>query len=145
MAKGLHDRFETPCSPNNWEKYRQQGTLPPDTDPRWVTLVVTNFTAFSGQGVTVVPIRVFAGFYVTGYFHAQTATGCPDDDLPPPPACASWPLDNGSAACDPDNNKQKGNVWGYFVTNVILDQTGQPDEELCAFNEIGICVAILTE
>jgi hypothetical protein len=132
LAQGLHDRFETPCSPNNWTTYRQNGELPPDDDPRWVTLIVTNFTGFTGQGARVVPIRIFAGFYVTGYFHQQTATGCPGDD----------PHPNG---VNPSSNKAKGDVWGYFVTNVIFEPGSNEDDEFCAFDEVGVCSAVLTE
>jgi hypothetical protein len=149
MAKGLHDRFEAPCSPNNWETYRSTGKEPPDDDPRYVTLIVTNFAGFSGSGATVVPIRYFAGFYITGYFHMQSANGCttpaPPDDLPPPPLCASWPNDNGSAGCDPSHNSQKGNVWGYFVTTVKLVPGAKEGPRSCAFDELGACIAILTQ
>lgn len=153
MAKGLHDRFEAPytssggCPPNNWLTLRSQGTLPPPTDPRWVSLIVTNFSAFSGQGATVVPITKFAGFYVTGWFvggGGQGTQGCSANDLPPPPLCPTWPDSNGKAGCDPSNNAQKGNVWGYFVTEVILGNTG-PSDELCLFNEVGLCFAVLTQ
>jgi hypothetical protein len=152
MAQGLHDRFEVPypvggCPPNNWRTFRDQGTLPPPTDPRWVSLVVTDFSAFSGQGASVVPITKFAGFYVTGWFvgaGGQGTQGCAQNDLPPPPLCPTWPDSNGSAGCDPSTNAQKGNVWGYFVTNVILGPAGTSND-LCAFNEVGLCVAVLTE
>ena len=159
MAKGLYDRFQAPftstggCSANNWKTLRSQGKLPPSTDPRWVSLIVTNFTAFSGQGATVVPITKFAGFYVTGWFiggGGQGTKACtsPDplyqNDLPAPPICPTWPNDNGKPGCDPSNNVQKGNVWGYFVTDVILGGTGVSNE-LCAFNEIGLCFASLTQ
>jgi hypothetical protein len=150
MAQGLHDRFEGPpanCPPNGWIQFRDailhQQPLP--NDPRYVTLIVTEFSAFTGSGSTVVPVRVHAGFYVTGWFHQQTAVGCADNDLPPPPACASWPADDGSAACDPAANVNKGNVWGYFVTNVLPVPGGIVAEERCVFNELGTCAARLVE
>jgi hypothetical protein len=155
MAHGLHDRFEVPfassggCPPNNWNTFRTTNppTLPPPTDPRWVSLVVTNFSAFSGQGASVVPITKFAGFYVTGWFVGggmQGTQGCAANDLPPPPLCPTWPVSNGKAGCDPGANGQKGNVWGYFVTEVILNGTGDSNE-FCAFNEVGLCFAVLTQ
>jgi hypothetical protein len=154
MAKGLHDRFEGPpasCPPNHWIQFRDailhQQPLP--NDPRYVTLIVTEFSAFSGSGSTVVPVRVHAGFYVTGWFHQQTAVGCPDNDLPPPPAgngaCLSWPNDDGSAACDPASSQNKGNVWGYFVTTVLPVPGGIVSEERCEFGELGTCAARLVE
>ncbi len=144
MTQGLKDRFETPCSPNNWATYRANGQLPPDDDPRWVTLVVSNSTATisAGQGSGVVPIRIFAGFYVTGYFHRNNgAVGCPDDPSTPV-ADGDDPHPNG---VDPSSNRAKGDVWGYFVTNVILDINAEESSELCAFNELGVCTAVLTE
>jgi hypothetical protein len=128
MSKGLHDRFETPCYPNNWKTYRANGELPPPTDPRWVSLVVADASKFEGQGQGVIPIRIFAGFYVTGYDHDAKASGCPEDDPHPPPV----------------PSKNKGDVWGYFVTNVILDNDSDSNE-FCDFTDIGLCFARLTQ
>ena len=150
MAKGLHDRFEGPpanCPPNHWVQFRNallnQQPLP--NDPRYVTLIVTNFGAFSGSGSTVVPVEFHAGFYVTGWFHQQTAVGCPDNDLPPPPGCPTWPNNNGSNGCDPAANVNKGNVWGYFVTVVLPVPGSILSEERCKFDELGTCAARLVE
>jgi hypothetical protein len=150
MAKGLHDRFEGPpanCPPNHWVQFRDayinQQPLP--SDPRYVTLIVTNFGAFSGSGSTVVPVEVHAGFYVTGWFHQQTAVGCSDNDLPPPPGCPTWPNSDGSAGCDPASNANKGNVWGYFVTAVLPVPGSIVSEERCEFGELGSCAARLVE
>lgn len=140
MAQGLADRFEAPCTPNNWAAYRQNGELPPDDDPRWVTLIITNYSGFSGQGARVVPVRVFAGFYVTGYFHQQTARGCGDDPNTPV-VDGDDPHPNG---VNPSSNRAKGDVWGYFVTSVILDLNAESSDELCAFYELGVCTAVLT-
>jgi hypothetical protein len=150
MAKGLHDRFEAApasCPPNHWVEFRDallnQQPLP--SDPRYVTLIVTNFGAFSGSGATVVPVEFHAGFYITGWFHQQTAVGCPDNDLPPPPGCPTWPSDDGSAGCDPASNANKGNVWGYFVTAVLPVPGSIVSEVRCEFGELGTCAARLVE
>jgi hypothetical protein len=156
MAKGLHERFETPCVDNNWIEFRNAilNDQPLPNDPRYVTLIVTNFGAFSGSGATVVPVEVHAGFYVTGWFHQQSAVGCPENDPPPPPACA-WPAppfgfpvvppNPSDPDCDPAHNNNKGNVWGYFVTTVLPVPGGIVSHERCEFGELGTCAARLVE
>jgi hypothetical protein len=152
MAKGLQERFEAKfastggCPPNQFAQFRTNNELPPSTDPRWVSLVVTDFGAFNDQGVKVVPVNVFAGFYVTGWFvggGGQGTKGCAANDKPPPPLCPTWP--NGtSGGCDPASQKVQGDVWGYFVTDVILGGNDASDE-FCAFNEVGLCIGVLTQ
>ena len=155
MAKGLHDRFETPCVDNNWIEFRNAilNDQPLPNDPRYVTLIVTNFGAFGGSGSTVVPVEVHAGFYVTGWFHQQSAVGCPENDPPPPPAC-QWPtppfpypvpVDTSDPDCDPASNRNKGNAWGYFVTTVLPVPGGIVSHERCEFGELGTCAARLVE
>ena len=129
MAKGLHDRFENPCTPNNWPT--NGGPVPDSTDPRWVILVITDFTAFSGSGAEVVPITKFAGFYVTGYFHQQSATGCTGDTYPP--------------GVNPNANSSKGDVYGYYVTDVPNLPGALPSTDYCIFNDVGVCIAVLTQ
>ncbi len=139
MAQGLHARWENPpppavaCPPNNWPK--SGGPLPDSNDPRWVILVVTNFAAFSGSGAEVVPVTKFAGFYVTGWFQGSGGSlpdGCPTNDPPP----------NGAS---PTSKSVKGDVWGYFVTDVPNLPGALASDELCAFNEVGLCVPVLTQ
>jgi hypothetical protein len=153
MAKGLRQRWEDApanCPENAWNDFRDafNSQQPLPNDPRYVTLIVTEFSAFSGSGITVVPVEFHAGFYVTGWFHgggAQGTQGCPDNDLPPPPGCPTWPNDDGSAACDPASNVNKGNVWGYFVTTVLPVPGSILSEERCKFDELGTCAARLVE
>ena len=77
-------------------------------DPRYVTLVITDFTAFTGSGAENVPVKYFAGFYATGWdigpAGGGNTTGCPDND--PHPLGLS-------------NLKDNGDVWGHFVNIVI--------------------------
>jgi hypothetical protein len=152
MAKGLHQRFEVPfasvggCPPNQFAQFRTNNQLPPPTDPRWVSLIVTDFGAFNDQGVKIVPVNVFAGFYVTGWFVGggnAGSQGCSANDKPPPPLCPTWPGGTGGG-CDPSSQAVQGDVWGYFVTDVILS-ANQASNEFCAFNEIGLCVGVLTQ
>jgi hypothetical protein len=139
MAKGLKARFESPCTDNNWIAFRNNylNGLPNPFDKRYVSLVVADASSFGGNGLGqlgVIPIRVFAGFYVTGWFvtgNGPGTSGCPQND----------PHPLGYAANSP---KASGDVWGYFVTSVILGSTG-PSNEFCKFNEIGLCFASLTQ
>jgi hypothetical protein len=150
-SKGLRARFEdgpeaTPpgadCSPNLWDEYRDAGVVPPPEDPRRITLVVAEYGTFDDTGATVLPITKFAGFYVTGWFTKtgpQMSQGCPGENDPPPtpPFCSGGP-------CDPSDNKVQGAVWGYYITDVKLE--GRPDEdELCDFDDVRTCVALLVE
>ena len=76
MSKGLHQRFEAPpppnvpCPPNKWIQYRTSNppVVPPDTDPRFITLVIAEYGTFDDSGNKVLPITKFAGFYATGWF-----------------------------------------------------------------------------
>ncbi len=99
FRQGLKARFETPsCAPNNWPK----DTGPPGhdvvddaairaffttydfaNDSRYVTLVITDITAFEGSGSTNVPVKYFAGFYATGWDVGPQNNGCPDNDPHP--------------------------------------------------------------
>jgi hypothetical protein len=155
MATGLQARFVTPapprvgCPPNRWQEFRLQGKLPPDNDPRYVTLTVTDFGQFDSSGLAVVPVRVFAGFYITGWFESSQVDTCADNDPPPPPICGTksqWPPPDPDTVdgCDPAHKDNQGNVWGYFVTNVIEAPAGSESQELCEFDELGICLGVLT-
>lgn len=131
LRKGLVARLNEPtCAPNNWPD-------PPITpakitnlvtnfadDPRLVTLVVTEYGAFAGGGSTIIPIRYFAGFYITGKDVSAQSPRCPDDDLHPVYG------DTFSTA-----KKQKlddGDVWGYFVVRVEYG-SGAIGHEDCDF------------
>ena len=96
-----------------------------------MTLIITDlntFTTSSGSGV--VPVRKFAGFYVTGWDISSQTDGCPDND----------PHPDGAGPAD-DN----GDVWGHFITEVKFVPGGTESEDFCVFSEIGLCTAVLTE
>jgi hypothetical protein len=145
FRQGLKARFETPCAPNNWPKdHPPTGHDPQDdarirdfftnydfaNDPRYVTLVITDITAFEGSGSTNVPVKYFAGFYATGWDVGPQNNGCPDND--------PHPLGFG-------HNKDDGDVWGHFVNIVIFSSMGKDNEALCNFDEVGTCIAVLVE
>ncbi len=97
-------------------------------DPRLVTLVVTEYGAFDGGGSTIIPIRYFAGFYITG-----------KDVSPQSPRCAVPGFEEdlhpvyGDTYSTPKKQKlDDGDVWGYFVTRVQYG-SGAIGHEDCDF------------
>ena len=113
--------------PNNW----QPGQLPDlDNDNRYVVLVLTDYDTFSGGGAGKVPVRRFAGFYVTGWSSASNA--CAN-------AAGNEALRHGTS---PSGNKAE--VWGHFVNYVADASNGDPGPDLCVFIDADICVGILT-
>ena len=153
LRQGLSARFENPCTPNYWpdppitqEKIQ---TLIDNfgTDPRMVTLIVTEFAAFAGTGAEIVPIKYFAGFYVTGWDVSNQSPGCygPNGETGSP-----WndphPIYGSAYLQHPNKWKlDDGDVWGYFVTPVIPAPAGSASDELCAFDALGTCIAVLVE
>jgi Putative Flp pilus-assembly TadE/G-like len=146
MVDGLAYRFENPaqpygsCPPNNWPDNANEDVPGPE-DPRWQILIVTDFSAFKappGQD-PVVPVLKWAGFYVTGWDLSSKTNGCADD-----PTTAKddgndpHPLGYGS-------NQDNGDVWGHFVNYVPFLPGATASEHFCNFNEIGVCIAVLTE
>ena len=127
-------------TPNNWpQDDAELATFLSDSDltndPRYVTLIVTDDTAFTGSGNEPLPLKYFAGFYAIGWdFHPQQSPGCPDN--------APHPILGSSYV----HSRDDGDVWGYFVNVVVFSGSGDPSEDLCAFGEDpGICVAVLVE
>ena len=149
QREGLTQRFgpnaQNPAcvdTPNNWPNTPAEAStfFGPNgydfgNDPRYVTLIVTDDTAFTGSGNEPLPIKYFAGFYVTGWdYHPQQSPGCADNDPHPIYGTGyNHSLDN-------------GDVWGYFVNIVTFSGAGVPSDDLCAFgDDPGICIAVLVE
>lgn len=143
LRDGVTRRFGPPnCSPNNWPSNATEAAnffsnYDFANDKRYVTLIVTDDTAFTGQGNEPLPVKYFAGFYVTGWdYHSSQSPGCPDNDPHPiygPVGSYNHTLDN-------------GDVWGYFVNIVVFSGSGEPSEDLCAFGQDpGVCIAVLVE
>jgi len=147
---GLHERFETPCAPNNWPSTPAEAAtfFGPDgggygNDPRYVTLIITDDTAFTGSGNDPLPIKYFAGFYVTGWdYHPVQSPGCPDNDDHP---IYGSPFGPGGYNHSLDN----GDVWGYFVNITVFSSEGDPSGDLCTFTtpdpDPAACIAVLVE
>ena len=134
VRQGLDARFgktaaECSTHPNNWALYQSGGDLPPLTDLRYVVLILTDFDTFGGGGAGKVPVRRFAGFYVTGWSSASNACNNAGGNEPPPPGTQA--------------SSNKAEVWGHFV-NYVAPSTNDPGPDLCAFNSTDICIAVLT-
>jgi Putative Flp pilus-assembly TadE/G-like len=155
LRGGLKIRFESPCVPNNWPDDQAEADVffGPDgggygNDPRYVTLIITDNTAFTGSGNEALPIKYFAGFYVTGWDLAngggpQSTNGCPDPD-------GAGPLkgndDHPVYGSGYNQSLDNGDVWGYFVDIVLFSGGGDPSDELCEFGgDPAACIAVLVE
>jgi hypothetical protein len=134
MREGLEYRFETPCTPNNWPQTAAEPYPEPD-DPRYVILIVTDFGAFDANNQRVVKVRRFAGFYATGWDEGPSGGGNQTGD------CA----DNDPHPLGLAENKDNGDVWGYFVSFVVPNPNGEPSDELCDFDELDVCIVGLVE
>ncbi|MGI8885632.1 MAG: hypothetical protein ACR2G9_01755, partial [Gaiellaceae bacterium] len=151
---GLHARFETPCTSNNWPDTQAEADIffGPNgggygNDPRYVTLLVVDDTAFQSSGSsTYFPIKYFAGFYVTGWDLQRNQTfGCPDIDGPSGPYKGNDCHPTYGCGYDDYGTDDNADVWGYFVDIVAYSGSGVPGD-LCAFGvDPAACVAVLVE
>ena len=124
-------------NPIHWVDSNGDGkiTVPEDIapgDPRLMSVFVTAFGAFSGNGTQVIPITNFATFYVTGWSKNGGGQGDP---------CSGQP---GLPNPDPVPNKTGGWIVGHFIKYVDTiggSGTGDP----CDFSSFGSCVVVLTK
>ena len=140
FRQGINARLKTPaCAPNNWPKslndfpafFRDHDFA---NDPRYVTLIVTDYGRFLGSGSSeAVPVKYFAGFYITGWDKTGNAPPCADNEAHP------WYGRTYRQSLD------NGDVWGHFINVTIFSAGGEGSGELCNFDEIGTCIAVLVE
>ena len=116
--------------PNKWALYQSGSTLPPLTDSRYVVLILTDFDTFSGGGAGKVPVRRFAGFYVTGWSSASNACANAANNEPPPPGTQA--------------EREQGRGLGTLRELRRTVDNNDPGPDMCAFNDTDICVAVLT-
>jgi Flp pilus assembly protein TadG len=176
MQKGLHDRFEAPCTPNYWPEADATVDEVKDffvnhdfvNDKRFITLIITDITAFSGSGAENVPVKYFAGFDATGWdTGGPHANGCGrgdqyliDDvlqglpanlnanDCHPLLATSTNPAPSRSEPCTAyQKSKDNGDVWGHFVKFVVFSSNGRPSGDRCVLtsDDPQTCVAVLVE
>jgi len=166
FQSGLYNRFEDPangfggCSRNNWPTTQAQADQffkdPADggydftNDPRYITLIITDNTAFSSAN-TAEPVKYFAGFYATGWDQGNGAgkpSGCyafspvntcgnPNNDAHPFLGCLA------TRTISADN----GDLWGHFVKFVSFSSSGTPSDDICDLTSgsVETCVAVLVE
>jgi hypothetical protein len=137
---GLNQRLTTPsCAPNNWPERLSDF---PDfftnhdfvSDPRYVTLIVTDYGTFQGAGSSsAVPIKYFAGFYITGWDKTSNNPPCADNEPHP------WYSSGYRRSLD------NGDVWGHFINVVAFSASGAGNDDLCNFDEVGTCIIGLVE
>ncbi|HLG09189.1 MAG TPA: hypothetical protein VI409_11035 [Gaiellaceae bacterium] len=141
LRKGLVARLNEPtCQPNNWpdppitQPKIEQLVANFGSDPRLVTLVVTEFAAFAGTGSEIIPIRYFAGFYITGKDVSAQSPRCDDEDPHP-----LYGLGYKEKLDD-------GDVWGYFVVQVVYGSSGRAGKDPCDFtSQPRNCILTLVE
>ncbi len=115
-SQGLNIRFAA-CPPNNWPSYD------PETDPRIVQLMVTDFSYLGGAGGTQVPVVDFGAFYITGWDGATCANNQP------------WPF--------APLAQRNGDIWGHFI-KYTSPNPGSSGNSPCDPNAITPCVPVLT-
>jgi Putative Flp pilus-assembly TadE/G-like len=105
---------------NHWPNVMGDPIPDPLTDPRFVTLFITDEQSFGASGNDIYPVRRFAGFYIT----AADGLNCPGD-VPASPGAK--------------------NVWGHWISYVVPSNGGIPDTTLCSFTDGGVCIPLLVE
>jgi Flp pilus assembly protein TadG len=159
---GIYNRFEDPanitggCSRNNWPTTQAQADQffkdkDYTNDSRYVTLVITDNTAFSSSN-TAEPVKYFADFYVTGWDTGNGAgkpKGCygfspgagtcgnPNSDAHPYLGCLAGKVISG------DN----GDMWGHFILGVDFSSDAITNDKLCNLTSGSVqkCAAVLVE
>jgi hypothetical protein len=112
--QALNDRFAG-CPPNNWPTYDVA------SDPRVVKLMLTDFSALGGSGLSQVPITNFAAFYVTGWTGSKCA-----NNAPPPQVV------------------KKGGIWGHFIKYIAPDPFSDGTEG-CDPTAVTPCIVALVK
>jgi hypothetical protein len=140
FRQGINQRLKTPsCAPNNWPDSLADF---PDfftnhdfvNDPRYVTLIVTDHGTFLSQGSSsAVPVKYFAGFYITGWDKTANSLPCPDNEDHP------WYSPGYRRSLD------NGDVWGHFINVVAFSSSGAGSDDPCNFDEVGTCIIGLVE
>ena len=104
-------------------------------DPRYVTLIITDNTAFSSSN-TAEPVKYFAGFYATGW---DTGNGSGK-----PKGCYGYRARSGRAGlrtttrhpflgclAEKVTSADNGDMWGHFVKFVSFSSSATPSDDLC--------------
>ena len=87
-------------------------------DPRIVNVFLTPFGSFNGTGSGTVPVTNFATFYVSGYDHSP---------------------------CSGDDPAGQDEIVGHFIKYVQTLNDGSGGTQACDKNDLGACVAVMTQ
>jgi hypothetical protein len=120
VKNAMNDRFAPggSCFTNSYP------TIVPG-DPRVVILMLTDFSAFNGNGANQsVPVITYGAFYVTGWDQADS--DCNGKNEPSPPGAG-----------------RTGDIWGHFITYVDPSASGGPGA--CDPSGLLPCVPVLTQ
>ncbi len=102
-------------APNNWSSFPNL----PEGDPRVVDVFLTPFGSFGGSGSGTVPVVNFSSFYVTGW-------------------------DGGACQGNGDDPAGQGSIVGHYIKYIYTLNDGGGGEELCDYDSLGSCVAVIT-
>jgi hypothetical protein len=119
LRQAMNDRFG--CPANNYPNTTAAN------DPRIIILIVTDFSAFYGNGGgsgTQVPVVTYAAFYVTGW------------DGGPGKACAN----NAAYPAVDAKDKPHGDIWGHFITYIT---SADPSPDACTVGALTPCTPTL--
>ena len=120
VKKAMNDRFAPGgnCLPNTYP------TIPAG-DLRVVILMITDFSAFGGNGANQsVPVVNYGAFYVTGWDQADGS--CSNENEPPPPGAG-----------------RTGDIWGHFIRYV--DPFAKDGVGRCSLTGLTPCTPVLTQ
>jgi hypothetical protein len=126
VQKAMNNRWAPNgvCDANNYPGFASG-------DPRVVILIITDFSAWAGQGSNAsVPVTVFGAFYVSGWSGAPI--GCTGVNESAPLSAAG------------NGNGQTADIWGHFVKYVDTQGSGNPGLT-CDPTGLLPCVPVLTQ
>jgi Flp pilus assembly protein TadG len=135
MNKRINEGKNACVNPNRWAAPNTVGQVlsqsPPD--PRIITTIITDSGALS-NGSSLVPVRAFATFYVTGWAGDPCITQ------------ANGTSPNGLAYTKDDDpgSQSTGVLLGHFVKYIDTLNTKEAGSGKCELTSINRCVAVLT-
>jgi hypothetical protein len=117
------------CSPNNWPAYATNPVANPIPagDPRAMLFIVTAPADLTKN--SLVPIKTFATFYVTGWDTTGSIPNC-------------TPAGTNEAFPGTGKAKQAGAIWGHWIT--YTDPTVSGNGTFCDPTQFGVCASVLT-
>jgi hypothetical protein len=117
------------CQPNNWTAYASnpKANPIPSGDPRAMLFIITAPGDLTKN--SIVPIKTFATFYVTGWDTSGSLPNCT-------PAGTNDPF--------PGKGKtsQAGAIWGHWIE--YTDPTVSGNGTFCDPAQFGVCASVLT-